>query len=114
MSDTLPPTNWWMLNLRSLLARSLLAANERDAALALIEEIVADYRSALGPGHPHAMALEVERAALELAAGRAAAADRRLARARAPIEAHMAAESRSRRLLDCLERGRPVDRCRAL
>jgi tetratricopeptide (TPR) repeat protein len=113
MSDKLPPTNWWMLNLRSSLARSLLAADERSAAIGLIEEIVDDYDTALGPGHPHAMALEVERAAQELETGSAAAADRRLARARGPIEAHMAPESRSRRLLDCLDQGRPAAECRA-
>lgn len=102
MADSLPASNWWMLNLRASLARSLLADGEREEAVALIEEITGDYRKALGPDHPHAMVLELERAAVEFQSGRAELASRRLERARGAIEKHMAVQSRSRRLLECV------------
>lgn len=113
MAAELPATNWWMLNLRAGLARSLLAAGDRDAALELIEEITADYRRALGPGHPHAMVLELERAAIEFQSGQAETAAPRLARARTAIEKHMAASSRPRRLLECLANDPASARCLA-
>ncbi len=102
MADSLPANNWWMLNLRAWQARSLLAEGEREQAIALIEEITGDYRQALGPEHPHAMVLELERAAVEFRSGRAELASRRLERARGAIEAHMAAQSGPRRMLECI------------
>jgi len=99
MAEGLPPSNWWMLNLRGWLSRSLLAMGEHEAALALIDEIVGDYRRALGPGHPHAMALELERAAVEFESGREDTARRRLAQVRGPIEDHMVPGSPPRLLL---------------
>jgi len=102
MADSLPASNWWMLNLRAWLARSLLADGELEQAVALIEEITGDYREALGPDHPHAMVLELERAVVEFQSGQSELAGRRLARARGAIEKHMAVQSRPRRLLECV------------
>jgi len=63
----LPSNNGWVLTTRGLLARVLVDAGAMTEAEPLLTELIEDYRTAFGPGHPHAVALTSELARVEQA-----------------------------------------------
>lgn len=111
LTDALPARNWWVLVTRGHLARVQIELGALEMAERQLAELIDDYRSAFGPGHPHAAVLALDLARVHLLRSEPGPAAELLEGSRVTLEASLHPDSQASRQWRCLHQGQVEVAC---